>query len=330
MKNNHKLINIRKNYLIFASILLTLMIYAQNKNPSDSTIINLLDQIDSIPVSISFQNVLKVNNKGGHLQGVQYLNYEQNDYYFLSGSSDLYSYYSVVKMGEKNSVISVNKILEKPFKHAGGFQIYNGFMAIGIEDNSERDKSKVYIYRIDNPENLSHEPLEIIERIGTPKRATAGCVGVIEMSDDLFVVVGDWDAEHLDFYHKKKKNLSEDGETFEFVYSINMEKTDKSEWINNATLPYQNINFIRGNSDNLYLTGMASNNNEENILDLFRVEIESNFVFKIRKILTKKFPQNTYSKFNRGAGVFLSDDSKLRIFSCGAHINDESQITIYK
>ena len=320
----------RKTCLIFELILLPLLISAQNKISSDYAIINLVDQLDSIPVSISFQNFLEVNNKGGHLQGVQYLNYKQNDYYFLSGSSDLYSYYSVVKMGEKNSVISVNKILEKPFKHAGGFQIYNGFMAIGIEDNSERDKSKVYIYRIDNPENLSHEPLEIIERIGTPKRATAGCVGVIEMSDYLLVVVGDWGAEHLDFYHIKKKNLCEDGETFEFVYSINMEKTNKSEWINNATLPYQNINFIRGNSDNLYLACMASNNNEENVFDLFRVEIEENFAFKIRKIFTRKFSQNKYSKFNRGAGVYLSDGSKLRIFSCGTHINDGAKITIYK
>lgn len=318
----------RRTQFILVFILLSIIIVAQNKKLPDFEIINSVDQINSIPVSISFQNSLEVNNKGGHLQGIQYYKYNQSDYYFVTGSSNTYSYYAVLKLSDENSVLSINNILYKPFKHAGGFQIYSNLMAVGIEDNGEKDKSKVYIYRIGNPENLSLEPLEIIERIGTPKRATAGCVGVIEIGDYLLVVVGDWDAEHLDFYNIKKEKLGEDGKSFEFVYSINMEKADKSEWINNVTLPYQNINFIRGNSYNLYLAAMASNDHEENILDLFRVEIEENFTFKIKKIYTKRFTQNKDSKFNRGAGVYLSGDNHLKVFSCGTHIQEVTRITI--
>lgn len=303
---------------------------AQNGNTSAFEIISLVDKLDSIPVSISFMNSLIVNNKGGHLQGIQYYQYNQNDYYFMSGSSDSYSYYSVVKIGEENSVISINKILDKPFKHAGGFQIYCGHMAIGIEDNSERDKSKVFIYRIDNPENLSLEPLDIIERVGTPKRATAGCVGIIEIDEYLLVVVGDWDTEHLDFYRIEKDKLGTSDVTFELVYSINIEKLDKSDWINDIWLSYQNINFIRDDSDNLYLTGMASNKNEENILDLFKIETEEYLEFEIRKISTKCFVKSIDSNFNWGAGVHLTNERLLKIFSCGANITKESKITIYK
>ena len=78
---------------------------SQYINQNDNEIINLIDKIDPQPVSISFKNILSINNKGGHLQGVQYVKYKQRDYYFLSGSSDSYSYYSVVKTGDENSVV---------------------------------------------------------------------------------------------------------------------------------------------------------------------------------------------------------------------------------
>ena len=207
MENYFKLTNKKNIYLLFALMLLPISAIAQNSNTLAFKIINLVDKLDSIPVSISFMNSLVVNNNGGHLQGIQYYQYNQNDYYFMSGSSDSYSYYSVVKMGEENSVISINKILDKPFKHAGGFQISNNLMAIGVEDNSERDKSKVFIYRIDNPENLPMEPLEIVDRFGTIERATAGCVGIIEIRDNILMVVGDWNTEHLDFYKIKKEKI---------------------------------------------------------------------------------------------------------------------------
>ena len=47
-------------------------------------------------------------------------------------------------MGIENSVISVNSILLKPYKHAGGFQISNNLITIGVKDNSARLKSKVF------------------------------------------------------------------------------------------------------------------------------------------------------------------------------------------
>lgn len=311
-------------------MILPILVIAQNKNPTDFKIINLIDQIDSNPVSITFQNSLEVNNNGGHLQGVQYYEYNQNGYYLLTGSSDTYSYYSVVKIGDKNSVISINKILDKPFKHAGGFQIYQTLMAIGVEDNSGRKKSKVFVYQINNPEEPPQKPIKIIERTGAYERATAGCVGIIEIQGNVLIIVGDWDTKHLDFYIIEKGKLFSDSELFKLVYSIDTEKLDKSMWINDSWLSYQNINFIKDSSGKLYLAGMASDDNEENILDLFSVETEDLSSFNLIKIYTKRYMKNKEINFDWGAGVYMTNNNRLEVFSCGAHIQKESRNFIFK
>jgi len=310
-------------------LILSLICVACESNPNNQ-IVNMVDNIDSIPVSISFQNKLHVNNNGGHLQGIQYYQYEQQEYLFLTGSSDSNSYYTVVKMGEENSVISVNNILSIPYKHAGGFQISNNLMAIGVEDNSERNRSKVFIYSIDNPEKLPTEPLEIVNRVGTVDRATAGCVGITVIGDYILMVVGDWDTEHFDFYKMKKENIGLDSETFDLEYSVNLDRLDKSEWIDDSWLSYQNINIIQDDAANLYLAGMASNNNGDNILDIFKIETEDLSAFKLSKIYTKKFPQSEYSNFDWGAGVYVSNDGMLKVFSCGNHIQDVTMVNIFE
>jgi len=315
-------------YIVVALFLLLICCGCDQKE--DIQIINMFEEIDSIPVSISFQNKLDVNNNGGHLQGVQYYKYNQKEYFFLSGSSDSNSYYAVLKMGVDNTVISVNNILPIPYKHAGGFQISNNLMAIGVEDNRIRNKSKVFIYRVVDPENLPKEPLKIVDRFGTIERATAGCVGIIEIRDYVLMIVGDWNTEHLDFYKIKKERIGIDGDTFELVYSINIENLDKSDWINDIWHSYQNINIIRDESDNLYLAGMASNGNGKNILDLYRIETEDSSTFNLKKILTKQFVQSDESNFNLGAGLYVIDDGNLKIFSCGSHIQEVTRISIYE
>ena len=122
---------------------------------SKNSIVSKFESIDKNPFVISFSNSMEINNNGGHLQGVQLIKDDSLNYAILSGSSDSYSYYSVVKLGVENEVISVNKLMDKPFKHAGGIQIFQNYMAVGIEDNSKKDKSKVCIYDISDPENLT-------------------------------------------------------------------------------------------------------------------------------------------------------------------------------
>ena len=303
---------------------------SQSISNSETMLINAIEKINPKPTSISFHNSLDINNHGGHLQGIQYINHKQNDFYVMSGSSDTYSYYSIVKIGNKNLVISTKILLEKPFKHAGGFQIYRNLMAIGVEDDELKNKSKVLIFNIEDPEKPPAEPIAVIDRLGTTKRATAGCVGITVIRGKVLVVVGDWDTEHLDFYRIDHEKLGLDGEALELEYSLDTRKIDKSGWSDNEWLSYQNINFITDASGDLYLAGMTSNDNEENVFDLFEIETEDLASFKLKKIYSKKFAGNKQTKFLWGAGIHFTKDNQLRIASCGEHIEKKSFFNLYK
>jgi hypothetical protein len=311
-------------------IVMTFLSCTQQGDSSGLDLIELVEKMSTEPASITFRNSLPINNEGGHLQGIQYLNHNGNDYYVLSGSSDSYSYYSIVGIGKENFVTSTNKILEKPFKHAGGFQIHNNLMAIGIEDNEAKNVSKVFIYQIENPDSPPDKPLAIIERKGTVERATAGCVGITEIDRKVLVVVGDWNTAHLDFYRINSDKLGQEGEAFELNYSIDCKDMDKTGWIDENWLSYQNINFIRDASGQLYLAGMTSNDAEENILDLFEIQIENPFKPKLKKVLSKNFGENTQTKFRWGSGVYFDEDNRLRVITCGENIIDVSTIHVYK
>ena len=68
-------------------------------------------KIDTEPQVILCKNEWEVNNQGGHLQGVQLLVKDGMEYAILSGSSGTYAYYSVVKLGNCNEVLSVNILM---------------------------------------------------------------------------------------------------------------------------------------------------------------------------------------------------------------------------
>ena len=319
------------HYSFFIYLLLTPFVgITQSISNSETMLINAIEKINPKPTSISFHNSLDINNHGGHLQGIQYINHKQNDFYVMSGSSDTYSYYSIVKIGNKNLVISTKILLEKPFKHAGGFQIYRNLMAIGVEDNELKNKSKVLIFNIEDPEKPPAEPIAVIDRLGTTKRATAGCVGITVIRGKVLVVVGDWDTEHLDFYRIDHEKLGLDGEALELEYSLDTRKIDKSGWSDNEWLSYQNINFITDASGDLYLTGMTSNSNKKNTLDLFKVNSEELSIFKLKKVYSKNFESNPQTTFRWGAGIHVTNDMKLKVFSCGENILETSTIHIYQ
>lgn len=317
-------------YFIIILSISPFLFFVQVMGQADIQLINSIEKINTKPVSIRFQNSLEINNNGGHLQGIQYLRHNQNDYYVLSGSSSIYSYYSIVKIGKENLVISTNKILDIPFKHAGGFQISKNLMAIGVEDNDAKNKSKVFIFQIDDPEKPPKKPLAVIERTGMAKRATAGCVGIITIHENVLVVVGDWDTKHLDFYSINQNELGQVGATFKMIYTIDSRKIDKSGWIDEDWLSYQNINFVKDTSDNLFLAGMTSGEKGENVLDLFEIESEDLTSFKLKKIYSKKFIGNKKTKFRWGAGIHFSDGMEIKVLSCGENIKDRSIIHIYQ
>ena len=60
--------NIKTDCIYFFVLLLfPILLMPQDVNQSDKQIIKLIDKIDAQPVSLSYRNLLNVNNKGGHI-----------------------------------------------------------------------------------------------------------------------------------------------------------------------------------------------------------------------------------------------------------------------
>ncbi|MCF8465295.1 MAG: hypothetical protein K9G41_10660 [Flavobacteriales bacterium] len=79
---------------------------------------------------------------GGHLQGIQL----HNETLFVSGSSKEFGYLSLFqKLGSDFRFIGLKKLATDPLNHAGGFQIAENWLAIGLEDPVGKRESIVQI-----------------------------------------------------------------------------------------------------------------------------------------------------------------------------------------
>jgi len=285
-----------------------------------------IDQIASQPKILPLYHSHMVNHDGGHLQGIQIMRTEDGVFAFLSGSSSTYAYYAIAE--EQNGIFAVQTIHEidkSPFKHAGGFQIHGGYLAIGIEDNELRTRSYVAIFDISNPKTPLSVPLVKIKRSGLYERATAGCVGITEFRNQTLLVVGDWNTRHLDFYLGDLDTLEE--EAFTLVSSLDLSAIDRSNWIDSTWLAYQNINLIN-NNDGLYLVGLTSNGEGHNVVDLYdliSVDIHS---FHLKKITSNKLSNNG-GDFLWGAGIEVHNGKIQAIVSCERNLRSKSNIYIY-
>lgn len=283
------------------------------------------EALDSQPVEITYRNRLNINNRGGHLQGVQFTGDKRHRFAVISGSSNRHSYLAVINVTRNNEVLSVNRLFNRPFKHAGGIQIFRNLLVVGIEDNDAKDKSKVCIYDVANPEMSSPRPLVEIQREGEPLRSTAGCTGITEWNGKLLVVVGDWDTKNLDFYtsDEKKSRIG----NFALNQSLRMADADRSDWIDKEWHAYQNINLFN-DGGKLYLIGLGQNGKGENIADLYILNQNETSGFQPVKIGSRSFICTKGNSFRAGAGAMFTN-GQLQIVSCSSHIERKSVLNVY-
>lgn len=280
------------------------------------------DAFHSIPQEWSFTNSLEVRNEGGHLQGIQICRLKDRQYYFLSGSSDLYSYMVMVDQ-EEQKVSQMQKLFDKPFKHAGGFQVHDQYLMVGVEDNDLRTRSKLCVYRILGEEGLEPAPLVTIERTGEYERATAGCVAFSRVNSLWLTIVGDWNTRHLDFYVSEAEDIRSGFTLVESLSTLNMDRTG---WSDEQWLPYQNINLYVS-QQGLFLIGMTSYEGK-NTVDIYRLLHQDLRHFRLEKE-TRILLENTGGDFIWGAGIDFDNDIPNEIFSCERNLRDKNMIYRY-
>ncbi|MEX1239168.1 MAG: hypothetical protein WEB30_05610 [Cyclobacteriaceae bacterium] len=286
----------------------------------------LFSHLPSDPEQLVFINEIPINNEGGHLQGIQPYYFKGEEYVFFSGSSSTFGYLAVAHGDE---VRKLHRLMFKPFKHAGGFQIHRDWLAVGVEDNDARNASVVQIYKLGDPLSDLKEPVAVIERSGERERATAGAVAIYQLEKALWVVVGDWSNRHMDFY--KADISSIDGKIqFHKTGEVDMTNHSKDDWKDPVTRAFQNINLLRL-KDQLYLVGLGGDENSNgNVIDVFTVDDLSGSNPVLTKIYSRKFKEFPDTRFRWGAGVSFDGQDRLSLYSCGENIRTTIAVSIYR
>lgn len=291
--------------------------------------IDWINKITVEPTTLSYKGNNQLRLGGGHLQGIQLYTYEGRNYAFVTGSTHHFAYLQIIEFSEKeNKVIAMHQLSEGDLRHAGGFQIYNDFLAVGLEDNFRKNYSLVNIYKIGDPKTFTPTPLASIERKGKRRRSTAGCVGITKYKDELLLVVGDWNTRHLDFY-KSPFPIEENQISFDLSHSIHPKSTDRSQWLDKNWRTYQNINLLTDvTTGNLFMVGFNSWWLKRDIIDLFELSFKDEV--KLVKVATRKIKKRKDASFLWGGGIFLYDSTKLGFVSCGFRNFKKGNLSIYR
>lgn len=298
-------------------------------------------QLTTDGISIPLHNELEFDQSGGHLQGIQLYSRDGRDYVFLSGSSSKAAYMAHAELAETARVIGIDTFMLDPYRHAGGFQIHDRYLAVGIEDNRLRNASMVMIYDLDGFPGAWTEPLHVIERKGEFERVTAGAVGITEIHDHALVAVGNWDSRVIDFYVCPLPEFKQGRNRFRLVYSADMRRLSRAGWCDPHWRPYQNINLFVGARGAVYLTGFTRGEKGQHLADVFELLVPEAFFdpklaggdgregMTIKKTHSKSFVPKGNACFRAGAGLCRLSDGQLALFSCPNRMGGHSVINVF-
>ena len=240
--------------------------------------------------------------KGGHFQGIQLLTDSQ---YIITSSSATYSYYMRVRGHEADAI---QKIAESPLSHAGGCQIYERRMLVGVEDNHSKDKSDIVMITFDASGRQIGQST-IARRSGTVKRSTAGATGYTKTKEGRYLVaVGDWSSKNIDFY------MSRAGFDTLFDSLTTFHAPDSGKWC-----AYQTLNLLTDVSGKVYLIGLGLDG-LNNRADLYEVNIDLSHV-SLRLLSSRIFKCKANAGFRYASGIGVSAENKLTIYSYGMKLN---------
>lgn len=230
--------------------------------------------------------------EGGHLQGVQWFKKGAQDFLILSGSGESFSYFVTIDLEDAaGNTASLSRLLDAPFRHAGGLQVLDGrFAAVGIEDNQAKDKSKVWIVDLATAESLEHlAPLVAIDRRGEIERSTAGALAITQIRDHHLLIVGTWDSATLDFYESNGHPLDDADCEFTKGETWSAAHADRSDWSDPQFGSYQNINLITDRKGRCFLAAFCREGDDD-LLDLYELKLDDDTPTSRRLLKTSLDP----------------------------------------
>jgi len=282
------------------------------------------------PSIIEFANNGWLIHPGGHFQGIQRMDVSDSTYFLITGSSEDEAYFIVVgKPSDRYEIIQKKVISKNPYRHAGGIQVIDNYLVVGIEDNQKQDVSQVLIFDVKEPDKPIGKPILAIQREGKKKLATAGAVAVTKIGDEYLLIVGSWDSDTLDFYKSNGISLSErdsNGKSlceFSYWFTWDKDKSNRDSWCDSKWGNYQNLNLVSNVNDNLFLIGYYFD--EENgfdYADLYSLHLDKPIYEMIKKESSKRMMCKNGASFNYCGGIFVKDENTIISYACSANCSD--------
>ncbi len=256
------------------------------------------NDIDSSPTTIHIRNILDVPTENGHFQGIQVMEIHGRKKLLVSGSS-LHRSYILQADLESQETDTLITLMKDPFRHAGGIQVSNGYLAVGIEDNFNKTRAKASIYNYRNGNLYKSLPDITIDRFGEVKRPTAGATGLLALDEGYLMVVANWDSRIWDFYAVEPENGK---------YRLLKSFDAPTNWAS-----YQSINLIM-DEKHIYAIGFYQEMNISQA-DLIYVSSVDHFEPQMEKIGTKYFNCTNGVDFIGAAGLEVENGGKLNIWA---------------
>tara|TARA_R110002049_G_scaffold68392_5_gene177284 strand:+ start:2793 stop:3716 length:924 start_codon:yes stop_codon:yes gene_type:complete len=254
--------------------------------------------LSSEPEVILINNKLKIPSESGHFQGVQLIEKKGSEKLLISGSSLTAAYILQINL-KKRKTDNLITLMTDPYRHAGGIQVSEPYMIVGIEDNILRTTSHVRLYNYENNALYKAQPNLIIERHGKAKEKTAGATGLLRVDKNYLAVVSNWDSRNWDFYH-----LDPEKEEQKLLFSF----TAPDDWGS-----YQSINLVKDGSA-IYAIGFYKKDFSGQA-DLILIGKHGSFEPIMEKVDSKTFNCKNGVDFNAAVGLQVDNQGKLIIWS---------------
>lgn len=246
---------------------------------------------------ILISNDIKVPTERGHLQGVQLIDKNGTEKLLISGSSLNKAYILQADLATKTTDKLIT-LMKTPYRHAGGIQVSEPYVAVGIEDNFIRTSSKVRLYNYHDVNLYTAQPNFTFDRKGEAERQTAGATGLLAINTTYLMVVSNWGSRDWDFYRIDPEN----GE-----HSILERFAAPDDWAG-----YQSINLIK-DGEAIYAIGFYKKEGVS-YADLILVSTIGTFVPIMKKMLTKAFNVKDGVDFGTAAGLQVDKKGNLHIW----------------
>ncbi len=218
-----------------------------------------------------------------------------------------------------------------PLRHAGGIQLCQDVLVVGLEDNQQKTRSQVQFWDVSDalaPRQLEH--LTIL-RSGEPEDQTAGGVGLTKHKGEHVVAVANWDSRAIDFYTSNGKPLDDPACRFALHARWTAAAADKSNWHpDTSSEPYQAVNLVADAEGGLHLVGFATTQGGQDVVDVFDVDLDQR---DARRLLRKQARQTLTLRagnhFRYAGGLWL-DGNRAGVLSSQRNLAPRTTLNLLR